>query len=177
MRILFLLVFLAGCGGAPSDDAVPELALPVREPVHDLSIVPGERIGSISLGMPLSQVLDVLGDPAESYGWGMEGYPGTVYTYGGTEHIRALRVIVRTKDQRVRAITVADPSYQTARGIRYGGSGARAMVAGPAHSRRSSLGEHYCYREGLEVGLDHRGTIVFVKVFPAADYPRAYCAP
>jgi len=178
MRILFLLVFLAGCGGAPRGDAVPDLALPVREPVHDFAIVPGERIGPIYLGMPLSQLLDVLGDPAESYGWGMEGYPGMKHVYGGTQHLRALQIVVHSRDQRVRAIMVTDPGYQTARGVRVGASGARAMVAGrPANIRPTPYGENYCYREGLDVGLNQSGGITFIKVFHPADYPLTFCSP
>lgn len=176
-------LLLCACETNPS---VPELQLSVREPVRDQLIVAGDRAGPIYLGMPLRQVLEVLGDPQETIEWGQDGFPGMLYMWGdqwvesrGVRHLAHadISLTVRNADQRVRAIGVGTPSYQTQDGLRVGVSGARVLaILGPAAEKRSlQYGLQYCYRQGIHFGLDQTGTINWIKVFPAPDYPISWC--
>jgi hypothetical protein len=172
---------MAGCSSEPSN-----LDLPIRDPVHDTLIVPGDRIGPVYLGMPLRQVLEVMGDPQESLEWGQDGFSGMLYEWGDQFAIYSgvrrlaratLSVTVSNADQRVRVVSVGDLGYQTADGLRFGVSGARAVanLGSPAETKSLATGLNYCYRSGIHFGTDHTGTINWIRVFPPADYPISWC--
>lgn len=178
------VLLLSACGESPM---VADVPLPVREPVRDQLIVPGDRVGPIYLGMPLRQVLEVLGDPQQSLEWGQDGFPGMLYQWGndwrtGSNGARYLAraditVTVRNADQRVRAIGVLTPAYRTREGLTVGVSGARVLAnLGPPSEKRSlQYGLQYCYRQGIHFGLDQTGGTDVIKIFPASDYPISWC--
>jgi hypothetical protein len=85
---------------------------PVLPPIHDQTIVFGQRVGPVSLGMNELQLFDAVGKTsATAYGGNRVGY---LYA--------DLKLNVVVDAGRVVAISPTDGSYATATGIRIGSS-------------------------------------------------------
>ena len=114
---LVMTVFFVGCAGTGGESA-PE-AKPVakkktstanKSVVKDNVIVPGKRIGPLSVGMPVSQLYDVMGEPTQSQkGRGTERYV-----------FEDLDVVVDDTDESVSAVTTESADYTTADGLKVG---------------------------------------------------------
>ena len=115
-------------------------------PVFDNLIVPGQRIGPVSLGMPAKGLVQAAGSPKET-----RRLPNRTVS----EFADGLVAVTRDSDLRVISIGTRDPWYATADGIRAGSSelevrthlGATPQVV---EDRRNPRIRTYCY-PGLEV--------------------------
>lgn len=137
---LVLFSLLAGCATSSSYSSQ-------TTPIFDKLIVPGERIGPISLGMPQADVLKILGTPPES----------TIHTDGHSRYYYADLTVFITRDSRVDGIQTALPEYATAEGIRVGMTEpeVRAKLGKPksVDDKGSSL-LWYTYGSVLEICFD-----------------------
>jgi hypothetical protein len=79
------------------------------EPVRDLMIVPGERVGPISLGMNAAALAQIVGPQAPLWQGG-----DTIYSFG------QIAAEIGDKSPGVDTITVNDPRYETESHIRVG---------------------------------------------------------
>src|SRR4051794_38225441 len=86
---------------------------PFEAPQDDNKIVPGHRIGAVSIGMEAKDVLEALGTPRESTKLPQR----TVNAFAD-----GLTVVVRDSDLRVISVGTNDAWYTTAEGIRAGSS-------------------------------------------------------
>jgi hypothetical protein len=88
-----LMLAAAGCATAPPD-------------LNDDLVVPGERVGPIVLGMPLSQLLAVLGTPQTTTP--IAGSAAASYSWPG---------LTVAAHETVYWIIATDPRYRTASGV------------------------------------------------------------
>ena len=101
---LVMTVFFAGCsgmmGGESGTEAKPaakKTSASAKSVVRDNTIVPGKRIGPVSVGMPVSQLYDVMGEPTQTQkGRGIERYV-----------FEGLEVVVDDTDESVSTVTTA----------------------------------------------------------------------
>jgi hypothetical protein len=103
----------------------------------DKLIVPGRRIGPISIGMTASDLLRILGEPDQT------DHSSTATGYKYTS--RGLRVQLHDRDQRVSSIAALDASWMTAQGLRVGDSELKmkSRLGAPSSSRTLySVGDH-----------------------------------
>jgi hypothetical protein len=112
---LGLALFLAGCAGLSTESEKAE-AKPVAQKkapmpvVQDAVIVPGKRIGPVSVGMLVPQLYDVMGEPAQAVKMqGNERYK-----------FEELEVTVDEVDQSVKMVSTASPAYATGEGLKVG---------------------------------------------------------
>src|SRR4030095_10610062 len=124
---LVLTVSLVGCallGGESKTDlnsVARKKTLSVMSVMKDNLIVPGKRIGPVSVGMSVSQLYDVMGEPTQS-----EKLRGTErYVF------EDLEVVVDDADQSVNSVAIASSDYATADHIKVGLAdlGVRAKLA------------------------------------------------
>jgi hypothetical protein len=112
---LGLAFVLAGCAGLSTEsekaDAKPGAQKKASMPVvQDTVIVPGKRIGPVSVGMLVPQLYDVMGEPAQA-----------VKTQGTERYkFEELEVIVDEVDQSVKTVSTASPAYATGEGLKVG---------------------------------------------------------
>ena len=131
------LLVAAGCSSTPRD---------ANAPVFDNLIVPGQRIGPVSLGMPAKELVQAAGSPKET-----RRLPNRTVS----EFSDGIVTVIRDSDLRVISIGTKDPWYATADGIRAGSSELEVRVhlgAAPqvVEDRRNPRIKTYCY-PGLEV--------------------------
>ena len=100
--LMVLSALLSGC--------VQTRYSPPTTPIFDKLIIPGERIGPISLGMPQADVLKILGTPPKS----------SIHTDGHSRYYYADLTVFISRDSRVLRILTNSPEYATAGGIRVG---------------------------------------------------------
>ncbi len=138
-----LAVGLAGCGSA--GDVLPD---PPAAPIHDHLIVPGVRVGPVSLGMTAPDLYRTMGEPLKTEAM----FDGNVteFSYPGF----AARVSNRL--QRVNYIYVTSPEYATQSGVKVGFSdlAVRASQGNPTtyhsvNAQNSSM----CYADGMALIL------------------------
>lgn len=154
-----VIVLLSACASQPAPPAQGEPAQ------SDRRIVPGERIGPVSIGMTARQLAEGLGPPT-----------GTVRLPGGTENYFAngLRVVVDNASRKVRRITTLNTLFATAEGARKGLSGLeikrRLGEPGSAknHGTRDAARWMYCYPQGLALQMD-RDTVTSLSVFVPSE--------
>jgi hypothetical protein len=117
---LVMTVFFAGCsgisgmmGGESGTEAKPaakKTSASAKSVVRDNTIVPGKRIGPVSVGMAVSQLYDVMGEPTQTQkGRGIERYV-----------FEALEVVVDDTDESVSTVTTGSADYATADGLKVG---------------------------------------------------------
>jgi hypothetical protein len=78
--------------------------------VKDNLIVPGKRIGPVSVGMSVSQLYDVMGEPTQSEK--VRGAERYVF--------EDLEVVVDDADQSVNSVAITSPGYATADHLKVG---------------------------------------------------------
>ena len=124
---LVFTVSLVGCalrGGESQTDAnsvKKRTSSAMKIVLKDHLIVPGKRIGPVSVGMSVSQLYDVMGEPTQS-----EKGRGTArYVF------EDLEVVVDDGDQSVNSVAIASSDYATADHIKVGLTdlGVRAKLA------------------------------------------------
>ena len=82
----------------------------MKSVVKDNTIVPGKRIGPVSVGMSVSQLYDVMGEPTQT----QKGRGTERYVFEGLE------VVVDDADESVSTITTGSADYATADGLKVG---------------------------------------------------------
>ena len=183
-RLFFLTAVIAGLGGCatgkpPEPEAAPQAqpqALP-EERIRDRFIIPGDRVGPVSLRMPLRQLITAMGEPVSSTTSRIPGgRPALLYRYADPEASTegAILVLVREHDQTVYSIRIDRiESYQTREGVRFGSSEAlvRASLGKPQSVQRldADAPRTYCYLNGLAVQMDEAGNVESITVFPGPD--------
>lgn len=188
LGILLPLTMATGCAthkpppepaAAPKAESQP---LP-EERIRDRFIIPGERVGPISLQMPLRQLITAMGEPVSSTASRIPGgRPALLYRYADPEASAdgGILVTVREYDETVYSVQIDRvESYQTREGVRFGSSEAmvRASFGKPQSVRRaeSDVSAVYCYLNGLAVQMDAAGSVQSITVFPGPDL-RKICA-
>jgi hypothetical protein len=117
---LVMTVFLVGCAGfegltepkpaAKKTSAGTKTSAGMKSVVMDNTIVPGKRIGPVSVGMAVSQLYDVMGEPTKT----QKGRDTERYVFEGLE------VVVDDADESVSTVTTASAEYATADGLKVG---------------------------------------------------------
>ncbi len=126
----------------------------------DNLIVPGVRVGPVTLGMTDVDLYKMLGDPART----------DVTSDGARIHYvySSLDVGVDRDSHIVVAVETHDPSYATAEGIKFGSSSLALMVAKLGPQEAGSCGPpdlcEYTTSNGLHVGLDSRGCVRYLTI-------------
>ena len=133
--LTFCAALLAGCGGG---EVV--LPTPTAAPSFDRVIVPGQRMGPVSLGMSGAQLLQALGSPVESHSSFSDG------TWNRFSN--GLSAFVRHSDTRVSMIVTGEDGYATAQGAGIGSSELeiRTRLGTPVTAVNRDAGRVVCYR-------------------------------
>ncbi|HSN18352.1 MAG TPA: hypothetical protein VLV87_09075 [Gammaproteobacteria bacterium] len=161
--LLTALIALAACASSP-----PLPAPPATEPTfNDYVIVPGVRIGSVSIGMTGKQLLDVMGSPQSALNYS----DGAAYHYPGNFGV----VLVNATQQVVR-VTASESSYQTQEGLKTGQTDLemRTILGNPDETINvgNDQSPYYrnCYdKKGIAVYVDWNGKIASISVFNPGD--------
>lgn len=155
---------LASCGSTPL-----KLPPPVTEAHwNDYEIVPGERIGAVSIGMTSQQLLEAMGQPVTTVPQG--GLNGYKYEPGD------LVALVDNDTQRVFSVSARSPYELNGGDLKSGQSelSMRATLGNPQSSRNIGNDEIpyflYCYTKGVSVHVMN-GTIDTISIF----YPGNVC--
>jgi hypothetical protein len=121
-----LLVGACSAGGQVKPGQGSELAVARLMAINDNFIVPGERVGSVFLGMTEEQLYTKMGSPAKNFPPNRDG--DVLYSY------MDLSVYVKMATHRVKMIQVTGPAYRTAQGVSIGSSELelKAKVGQPA---------------------------------------------
>ena len=122
---------------------------------NDNLIVPGVRVGPVTLGMTDADLYKMLGEPAQTM----------VTSNGARIHYvySSLNVGVDRDSHIVVAVETHDPAYATAGGIKFGSSSLALTVAKLGPQEEGSCGPpdlcEYTTDNGLHVGLDDKGRV------------------
>jgi hypothetical protein len=174
LALLFALLGAASCD-APGPQRAAE---PAAAPIFDQLIVPGKRIGPISVGMSTSDVLKALGEPTRASITSCKGPgdPEGVYSqhcatkYGWANGLQAEIPLISRRHwikERVYEVTTKDPRYATSGGVKVGSSelSVRAIYGPPtligAHFERIT----WCYLPGMILSFVG-GKVVEIDVGP-----------
>lgn len=149
-RIVGLLLagVLGACaGGGARQDPLPA---PPLQPVFDSLIVPGQRVGPVSLGMSGAQLLQAVGSPTRS------NHIGDVTAVSFSNGISAN---VRDSDNRVTTASTSDERYSTPGGVHSGISEfeVRTRLGSPAGVLDDATTDRYLCYPGMWFGIT-RGT-------------------
>ena len=191
--VLCIVILLAIAGCATRKQPPEPVATPKAEPqaipeeqIRDRFIIPGERVGPITLHMPLRELITAMGEPVSSTASrlpGTGGRPALLYRYADPEASAegGILVLVRENDETVYSVRIDRmESYQTREGVRFGSSEAlvRASYGKPQSVLRPQADAPgmYCYLNGLAVQMDGTGSVQSITIFPGSDL-RKMCAP
>lgn len=135
-------LLLSSCGSAP-----PLPAPPKELPPDDSLIVPGNRIGSVAIGMTSKQLLKAKGSPSSSP---MRYTDAANYSYDQLRY----SVVVDDATQQVWRIATSDGRYRTVEGVGVGQTELemRADLGNPDQTK--DMGNDtflYCYDKGLAI--------------------------
>jgi hypothetical protein len=100
------LIAIVGCQSTGNGDVV--LPAPPGSPIFDTLIVPGQRIGPISIGMTAGELLRVAGAPTNSTRF----KDGSANRFGN-----GIGAFVADDSGRVFSVNTADPRYRTVGGV------------------------------------------------------------
>jgi len=138
-----LVILVAGCATGTS------APVPVIPAIHDHTIVIGQRVGPISLGMSESQLADAVGKPTteQSYGGNRRGLTFT-----------ELKIHTVVDTGRVVFVSPLDASYTTTTGLRVGAreEDVRPVLA-PASRRDRNGTISYCFADRTLVTVSGEG--------------------
>lgn len=152
---------------------VPLAAEPVAQQVADSLIVPGERVGPISVGMSTKQLFAVMNDPVETHTLGDNGRFGTQYLWGSwASGLQAST----DKNGVVTEVTTTQPAFATSDKVQIGSSSlmVTAILGRPGTSYqtlyRCSANASFhcainCYKSGLEIAFNlDDGRVIQIRV-------------
>jgi hypothetical protein len=150
-------------------EAKGEMAAKAKQ---DMQIVPGQRIGRITVGMAHGQLRQILGEPSETNNIG-SWWRNYSWSTG-------LRVSIKMSLDTVDSVQVSGPAkqYRTAEGLAVGSSESeiRSRLGVPDRSGRIKYegGNLYCYRSGLRF-ITRDGQVTFIEVFRPSGFDETYC--
>lgn len=114
---VFCFFFLSIC-------ACASLPTPPEQPIHDTLIVPGKRIGPVSLGMTASQLFQTMGSPISSF----------QYDDGRSDNTFSGEIIATVhNNNKVCKVRTYSSRYATEKGLKVGSSAleVRAVMGSP----------------------------------------------
>lgn len=135
-------------------------------------IVPGQRIGSLMVGMTPGKLREIAGDPSDTF---KIGQWWTNYTWN-----EGLRASVKMSLDAVDSLQVfgAATQFRTAEGLAVGSpeSDIRSKLGPPDRSGRvkNEGGNLYCYRSGLRL-YAREGRVSYIEVFRPGGFDQTYC--
>jgi len=162
---LFLtLLILTGCATGDgikmvqrSDQDVARLMA-----INDNTIVPGDRIGQVFLGMTEDQLYKRLGEPSK-----------TQTSSGNVDYVYpSLNVNVDAITHKVWEIDTQDPAYSTVEGISIGSSGLalRTKIREQYTERSLATFSYNDYPSGLTVTLNSLGDVAGISVWIPGEF-------
>lgn len=157
IALLIIALTLSGCASTP-----PLPKPPAQPHYNDYLVVPGKRVGSVSIGMTSKQLLDAMGSPISTYHY----TDGANYTYSGN-----FNVVVDADTQQVWRVSVGNGSYRTENGLAPGQTDLEmhAILGNPSSTTNVGNDDYpeylNCYKQGLAVYINARGTIESLSVF------------
>jgi hypothetical protein len=126
---------------------------------NDHQIVPGQRVGPVTIGMSAADLYRAMGEPTKSRNYAN----GAGYSWGGLQANLGA-------DGRVIEILVLDGSYLLVGGLAVGSSQLALSVKRPQPAwSKADLppgASKYCYSDGLVVWTDPSGSIQTIDVVP-----------
>lgn len=167
----FLSIAFAGVLAACAIDP-PQPPPPTEPPVFDHLIVPGKRVGPVSLGMKRDQVLASLGLPVDTYVYpgGSVGLLYERHTNADGSYHDGLEIQVSGRSSQVEYIQIAsfNSGYATAEGLAVGMQERKVReLMGPPEKvvlKTAHTFDTFCY-QGLRVYFSE-GEVVRIAVNP-----------
>lgn len=154
--ICFTLIALgvSSCGTTGSSVVLPT---PPAAPIYDSLIVPGQRIGPISLGLTGGQLLQIAGTPTRSTRF----KDGSWNNFGN-----GLAAFVDDATGQVFMVSTNDPRYRTSNGVGFNASDLeiRSSLGAPVRVGGSAYRVH-CYN-GIEFSFAHSEHVTDTVVVP-----------
>lgn len=150
-------------------EAKGEMAAKAKQ---DTQIVPGQRIGRITVGMAHGNLRQILGEPSETYNIGT--------WWRNYSWSTGLRISIKMSLDAVDSVQVSSPAtqYRTAEGLAVGSSESeiRSRLGVPDRSGRikNENGNLYCYRSGLRL-IARDGQVKNIEVFRSSGFDETYC--
>jgi hypothetical protein len=134
---VLLCLAVAACAGTASRTAANE----VENAERDELIVPGSRVGPVSIGMSEGALRQLMGNPLDVY----ETEENRMFEY------KQLSVVVPKKTRIVELLIVPDAHYATLQGAAVGDSEARIqeLYGNPARETGRGMYVTRCYSNGL----------------------------
>ena len=141
-----LCMALGGCAAKGSQPAVDEVG---NAELDDL-IVPGRRVGPVSLGMSEAALRQLMGQPLETH----QTEDSKMYEFP------QLSVVVPNKTRRVELVIVPAPHYKTLAGLTVGEEESKVAAELGQPARQTGRGMHVttCYSNGLVFNY-YNGTV------------------
>lgn len=139
--------------------AAPSTALPpsTERLAKDQLVIPGTRVGPISLGLPVNSVTELLGQ-----GQLRPQDEGMVHLY------EELGLVLFSEDDRVLSVTVRSPAYRTRSGVGVGSDVAEVLNSLGRDYEKEGSQDHYVlhnFGEGWHVGIkDNKVTYIQITV-------------
>jgi hypothetical protein len=159
--LLFLLATLTEVYNSPEPSAIESAATHLS--AEDSLIVPGTRIGPVTLGLHTSQLLGILGKgqlrPHEK---------GVMHLFEG------LGIVIYAENDRVISVTVRNPSFQTRGGIGVGSDVSDVLQDLGQDSEQVGEGDSYVlhnWARGWHVGVKGQKVVYFQVTADLADQP------
>ena len=120
---------------------------------NDNLIVPGVRIGPVSLGMSDADAYKLLGDPIRTMTEGVDMGRAIQYDFP------KLSIVVSRSTHRITQVTTLDTGYATADGIRVGSSGLAVSTKLGIPPGPCQGGCNYNYPSGISLGINSEGRV------------------
>ena len=141
-----LCIALGGCAAKGSQPGLDEVG---NAELDDL-IVPGRRVGPVSIGMSEAAMRQLMGQPLETH----QTEDSRMYEF------RQMSVVVPTNTRRVELVIVPAPFYKTLTGITVGDEEAKISAALGKPARQTGRGVYVttCYANGLVFNY-YNGTV------------------
>ncbi len=141
--LVALAAVLAGCASNSIED-LSKVQPPPAVPIRDTKIIPGQRVGPVSLGMSETELYRTMGEPRKTntFSW------GTSYEFEG------LYATVYNSTHRVHIVGPISHSYSTPEGIHLGSSELAARAAyknGKWVADEYGFGVGYCDPRGMKI--------------------------
>src|SRR5215831_12744563 len=139
--VFVTIATVTGCASAPS---APQSSAKIPSN-NDHLIVPGQRIGQVSLGMSVQQLIATLGTPVKSEPYGGGNRSNNSFSIG---------LDVDVSGTAVDGIFARNSTYKTAEGVGLGMSDleVRALLGAPdKHALYGGYDFRTCYKSGLHL--------------------------
>ena len=146
-HVFLVAIALAACASNSTED-LSKVPPPPAVPIRDYSIVPGQRIGPISLGMTEADLYRAMGEPTKSYSYSSS----TAYQFG--PNTPSVTATVYHSTRKIHVIGTNSRSYSTPEGISVGSSELAARAAYPrANWKSDEIGSWFCDPRGMKINV------------------------